>query len=340
MASIFGNERPDFMAQSDAIFKSLRESCEDAMARSGSNGDDWGALKFFPGSEFLPTGHAALDELAYAVQRFDVKAVEAALLKGADPNGSIVNPAGRLGGSPLGKNLTPMRLACSMMIPLGTYRKLVLALARGGGDPGAGAHANAGLFYACEQGAPDVAQMFLDWGADPNGGGLYGGLPLISALEKNNMKCAQLLIARGADVNLRADDEVVAGKTRRKGLTPLMESVVKGRADQVKFLLDAGADPNASVERVGSPLSLALGGAFWVAAQESVCVELLEAGARLGKVPASRKDPDGKKRMLWRLESLKKHPRASAKALAAIDRELAGAPKVKRAPEPLLRMER
>jgi cytochrome c len=76
---------------------------------------------------------------------------------------------------------------------------------------------------------------------------LDGGVTaLYVASEGGNVELAQLLVSRGADVNITV-------KLQR---TPLYGAVKAGHADVVKLLLDSGADPN-KVAKLQTPLHVA-----------------------------------------------------------------------------------
>lgn len=76
-----------------------------------------------------------------------------------------------------------------------------------------------------------------------------GYTPLaLAEFSTNHNKMIQLLIAHGADVNLR-------GIT---GTTPLYWAILRGQKDDEKFLLDHGADPNLTNAFGDTPLICAI----------------------------------------------------------------------------------
>ena len=82
---------------------------------------------------------------------------------------------------------------------------------------------------------PDVVKVLLDKGSKVQVIG-NGGYPLQIAAQKGNQKIAELLISKGADVNLINDG------------TPLLEGALhhaarEGRLEFVEFLLKKGANP-------------------------------------------------------------------------------------------------
>jgi ankyrin repeat protein len=78
-----------------------------------------------------------------------------------------------------------------------------------------------------------VANYLIDQGANINARNTSGGSPVYFALRSVDLM--QRLIAKGADVNVRA----------YLGLTPLHQAASMGRLDAAKLLIDHGADLNA-----------------------------------------------------------------------------------------------
>jgi ankyrin repeat protein len=76
-----------------------------------------------------------------------------------------------------------------------------------------------------------------------------GYTPLaLAEFASDHNKMVQLLVAHGADVNLRG----------LSGATPLFWAVMRGQKDDVKFLLDHGADPNLANSFGDTPLICAV----------------------------------------------------------------------------------
>lgn len=96
---------------------------------------------------------------------------------------------------------------------------------------------------------PAAVRALLAQGADPNVAGNYDQMtPLRGAIQSGSLRIVRVLVAGGADVNLR-----------RIGRTPLWEAVGDApRDDIVQFLLNAGADPNIADSWGKSPLSQAI----------------------------------------------------------------------------------
>lgn len=91
------------------------------------------------------------------------------------------------------------------------------------------------LHYAAFYGKPSYARLFLARSHDPDARSATGATPLFvtasQGLGPRSRAVARLLVAAGADVNLRA----------RGGVTPLMHAVRSGNADVVAVLLAGGA---------------------------------------------------------------------------------------------------
>jgi ankyrin repeat protein len=101
-------------------------------------------------------------------------------------------------------------------------------------------------------------RLLLDKGANVNAKDVMtGNTPLINAATNGNTKLAEMLIARGADVNastLQISDRSKAGRLALGVLTPLHLAATSGPYDLVKLLLDAGANINAHDVRDMTPL--------------------------------------------------------------------------------------
>ena len=121
-------------------------------------------------------------------------------------------------------------------------------------DHGRDPDANHDLYYAAEHGYYQAAKALIEGGANPDQKNGDAGPPLHPAVRNERAELITLLINRGANVNLAADDD---------GETPL--HLAARRADTpenaalVSFLLDKGADPNIFNDRRWRPLDLADG---------------------------------------------------------------------------------
>ncbi|CAM0873021.1 unnamed protein product [Alopecurus aequalis] len=103
------------------------------------------------------------------------------------------------------------------------------------------------LLHAAASGGQDEAmKILLEHGADPNRLMDHNISALMLACCHNSLKCMKLLIEAGADVN-----------GCYCGPTTLTQAVKNGTTDIVKFLLEAGADPNDPGEDGEIPIQLA-----------------------------------------------------------------------------------
>jgi ankyrin repeat protein len=109
--------------------------------------------------------------------------------------------------------------------------------------------------------------MLLDAGADTALRNNEGSTPLILAAFKGHESVVQLLIARGADLNLRdavrsrrdaqlAQRDSLTARAAQIGTTALAMAARKHHAGVVQLLLVAGADPNISNKVAARALSL------------------------------------------------------------------------------------
>jgi len=106
------------------------------------------------------------------------------------------------------------------------------------------------LHRATYQGYKEIAELLIAKGADVNAkGGVNGGTPLHWAAEEGHKETAELLIVKGADVNAK----------NRGGGTPLHHAARKGHKEIVELLLAKGANVNAKNNYGNTPLDLASG---------------------------------------------------------------------------------
>ncbi len=98
-------------------------------------------------------------------------------------------------------------------------------------------------------GNPDVVDLLLQQGADPNiaSQNSLHVMPLHSAVAARHLDIARELLAEGADPNARQQD----------GFTPLHEAAQNGQAEMVELLLAYAADPAATKDDGQTALDLA-----------------------------------------------------------------------------------
>lgn len=101
---------------------------------------------------------------------------------------------------------------------------------------------------AAARGDMAVVNMLLQLGADVNATGTAGNRAVEIAARKGNAQVVKVLLAHGADVTLRTS----------AGTTILHEAALGGSAETIELLLEKGADPNAvDAETGATPLHLA-----------------------------------------------------------------------------------
>ena len=104
------------------------------------------------------------------------------------------------------------------------------------------------IHEAAALGNIEAVKQFLDSGTDVNAKDETGGTPLDEAAGWGRKDIVELLIAKGADVNARFDDD---------GSTPLHLAAWKGHFETAELLIAADADVNAKMEDGDTPLDLA-----------------------------------------------------------------------------------
>lgn len=126
------------------------------------------------------------------------------------------------------------------------------------------------LFIAAAQGHLETVKYLLDNGADVNQPTTDGESALIGATWGCHRHVARLLMAHGADVNIR---------NQAYGMTPLMFAVQCGDIKLVQFLIQSGADITVKDSSGVSPLMMAV----WQ--NSAVLVEtLIDAGIDVNAV--------------------------------------------------------
>jgi ankyrin repeat protein len=118
-------------------------------------------------------------------------------------------------------------------------------------------HGETALMWAVAEGHPDMARELIVHGADVNARSTVnkwarqttseprekwlplGGLtPLLFAARQGCLECAQVLVEKGADVNI----------VDPTGISPVLMAIINGHYDVAGFMLDKGTDPNLADE--------------------------------------------------------------------------------------------
>ena len=104
------------------------------------------------------------------------------------------------------------------------------------------------LVDAARAGNLEAAKQYLVAGADVDFRNQQGFTPLHVAAQKGHNKVAELLIAKGANVNTSG---------RLIGTTPLDSAALLGHKEMVELLIDSGADINPQIITGETPLQRA-----------------------------------------------------------------------------------
>jgi ankyrin repeat protein len=162
-----------------------------------------------------PSGGPGSDALGWAASRGQLDIAAELLARGADPNAE-------------GIICTPLMSAAR-----GKHRSLVQLLLSHGADAEHGSANDSPLQQAADQGQVEIVEFLLDAGADPNRGTPYGRSPLRAAARCGSLRCASLLLERGA----LPDGEEEA----RYAVTPLGLAQERGMLEMVALLRSYGA---------------------------------------------------------------------------------------------------
>ena len=99
----------------------------------------------------------------------------------------------------------------------------------------------------------EVAQFFLERGADVNCRGIGDKTPLMHAISFSTKEMVLFLISNGADVNL----EMSEPSEKNSPQTPLEAAIVSGKAEMLSLLITYGADVNYETKNGNTPLLFA-----------------------------------------------------------------------------------
>jgi uncharacterized protein len=103
--------------------------------------------------------------------------------------------------------------------------------------------------YAVARGNLDIFQILLAAGADVNIKERSGETALSKAAYWGHLEIINLLLSAGAEVN---------GIDNEEGSAPLINAIYFGRIQIVKILLDAGANPNLRDKNGKTAIEIAL----------------------------------------------------------------------------------
>lgn len=217
-------------------------------------------------------GHDGATALLWAAHWNDVATAEALLGAGADPN--VANDL----------HMTPLSRACTnanaalveRLLAAGANPNTAIATGEtpiitcsGTGSAAAvrsliarGADVNAkepsqnqtALMWAASEGHPEVVKALVEHGADLQARTKKGFSALHFAAREGDIETARLLLDAGMDINIRSQAATGAGRAGgpsyeasiSAGSTPLLVATVRAQVPLALFLLERGADPNAT----------------------------------------------------------------------------------------------
>jgi uncharacterized protein len=164
--------------------------------------------------------------------------VELLLNAGANPNAAIAT-----GETPL--------MTCASS---GAAAAVKMLLARGAGVNSAEpAQHQTALMWAAADRHTEVVSLLLEAGADPRARTKKGFTALHFAAREGDIETVARLLAAGVDINIRSlPDSPEPGRgvgyqaTLSSGTTPLTVATVRGQIATALYLLEHGADPNAT----------------------------------------------------------------------------------------------
>jgi uncharacterized protein len=109
---------------------------------------------------------------------------------------------------------------------------------------------NDSLAQCARDGDTKAVELFLKAGFPPDIHDKYGVPLLCLAARGKHLAVAEVLLARGAQLDLQSED---------RGYSPLMDAAQAGSADLVKLFIDKGADPNLKSKDGQTALVVAVG---------------------------------------------------------------------------------
>ncbi|KAJ6666687.1 hypothetical protein lerEdw1_020411, partial [Lerista edwardsae] len=138
------------------------------------------------------------------------------------------------------------------------------------------------LHTACAAATADCVRLLLSFGANPEAVSEDGYQPLHMCRAPGSIECARLLLSHGANVNCTSEEEEE---------TPLHVAARLGLAALVRLLLRSGADLEAKNVAGQTPLNAACAQPHATDDFYDVCLQLVEAGARVNSADEDRQRP-------------------------------------------------
>lgn len=231
-----------------------------ARAHDGSTALLWAAhwndldtvdLLIGAGADVNTANDLRMTPLSLACTNANAALVERLLTAGAHPN------------TPIATGETPI-MTCAGAGSVAAVRTLIAR----GADVNAkepSQHQTA-LMWAAADRHPEVVKTLIEHGADLQARTKKGFTALHFAAREGDFDSARLLLAAGTDINIRSQAATGAGRvggpsyeaTVSAGSTPLLVATVRAQVPFALFLLERGADPNASDAGL-TPLHWAVG---------------------------------------------------------------------------------
>jgi len=127
------------------------------------------------------------------------------------------------------------------------------------------------IWMACNMGEVATVEAWLDSGNHPDDATTFGGTLLVAAAERGGPDMMRMLIARGATVDARDDDE------DRRG--PLLSAAFEDNVRAMKILIESGANVNAQTSGGNSVLMEAVVSVYHKSIEPEDVLFLLRSGA-------------------------------------------------------------